>query len=67
MTQARGPGLHPHDHAAAVVDQNRPVNQRHASQLALAGLYGTAEAGGDESRCLGEGVDGCGTVWELTP
>jgi len=30
-------------------------------------LYGTAEAGGDESRCLGEGVDGCGTVWELTP
>jgi hypothetical protein len=30
-------------------------------------LYGTAQAAGDLSRCLGEGVNGCGTVWELTP
>jgi len=30
-------------------------------------LYGTAQAAGDLSRCLGEGQNGCGTVWELTP
>jgi len=30
-------------------------------------LYGTAEAAGNLSRCLGEGINGCGTVWELTP
>jgi hypothetical protein len=30
-------------------------------------LYGTAQAAGNLSRCLGEGVNGCGTVWELTP
>jgi len=30
-------------------------------------LYGTAQAAGNLSRCLGEGVNGCGTVWEFTP
>lgn len=30
-------------------------------------LYGTAQAAGNMSRCLGEGVNGCGTVWEFTP
>ncbi len=30
-------------------------------------LYGTAQFGGDLQRCLGEGINGCGTVWEITP
>jgi len=30
-------------------------------------LYGTAQAAGNLSRCLGEGINGCGTVWEVTP
>jgi hypothetical protein len=30
-------------------------------------LYGTAAFGGNLSRCLGEGVNGCGTVWKFTP
>lgn len=30
-------------------------------------LYGTAQSAGDLSRCLGEGINGCGTVWEFTP
>lgn len=30
-------------------------------------LYGTAQAAGNLSRCVGEGVNGCGTVWEFTP
>lgn len=30
-------------------------------------LYGTAQAAGNLSRCVGEGINGCGTVWELTP
>lgn len=30
-------------------------------------LYGTTYAGGDSSKCLGAGVNGCGVVWEITP
>jgi hypothetical protein len=30
-------------------------------------LYGTTEAGGDHSRCIGEFTYGCGVVWEITP
>ncbi len=30
-------------------------------------LYGTAENGGFLDTCLGQGDDGCGVVWEITP
>lgn len=30
-------------------------------------LYGTAEVGGNLNTCRGQGADGCGVVWEITP
>jgi hypothetical protein len=30
-------------------------------------IYGTAENGGDLNTCRGQGDDGCGVVWEITP
>jgi hypothetical protein len=30
-------------------------------------LYGTAQAGGNLSDCVGEFGSGCGVVWEITP
>ena len=54
-------------HRFAGSDGSRPLNWAGLIADEAGNLYGTTSAGGDRTSCAAEFIEGCGTVFQLTP